>query len=63
MPDSDRVRWLLPQEIGPLWREWHSDQRKEGFSAALKKAKIQIAAASFTDAAESENAFTLSPES
>jgi hypothetical protein len=62
MPDSDPVRWLLPQAIDLLWREWRSDQRKGGFSAALEKAKIQIVGAAFTDAAESENTFTLSPE-
>ena len=62
MSDSDPVRRLLPQEIDPLWREWRSDQRKGGFNAALEKAKIRIAGAAFTDATESENAFTLSPE-
>ena len=62
MPDSDPVRRLLQQAIDPLWREWRSDQRKGGFSAALEKTKIRIVGAAFTDATESENAFTVSPE-
>ena len=62
MPDSDPVHRLLQQAIDLLWRESRSDQRKGGFNTALKKAKNRIVGAAFTDATESENAFTLSPE-
>ena len=63
MPDSDCVRWLLQRAIDPLLaRTAQPSEAGEDFSAALEKLKIRIASAPFTDAAESENAFTVSPD-
>jgi hypothetical protein len=63
MPDADRVRRVLQQAIDPLLaRTAQPAEAGEHFSVALEKLKIRIAGAAFTDAAELENAFTVSPD-
>lgn len=63
MPDADRIRQVLQQVIDPLLaRTAEPSEAGEDFSTALEKLKIRIAGAVFTDAAELENAFTVSPD-
>ena len=63
LPDADRVRQVLQQAIDPLLvRTAQPSEAGEDFSAALERLNIRIAGAAFTDAATSENAFTVSPD-
>ncbi len=60
--DADRVRLALKRAIDPvLERTGHPDEAGKDFSATRESIGVRLAGAVFTDAAQTENAFTRSP--
>jgi hypothetical protein len=63
VPETGRVRRVLQLAIDPLLaRTGQPPEAGEQFDAALTRVKVRLAGAVFSEAGESENAFTVSPE-